>query len=151
MRVPAVSSVRQPARTCSKSPAKVVEQFYGAQGLEVVSGMCKAGAVPKERIGVRDEEKVAPGTYETVCHPVFQAELMNREGTELNVVLGLCVGHDPLFFRFSEAPCAVLAVKDRLLGHNPLAAVYTLDSYHRYLKVAPDARRHGEDGVSAGK
>ena len=119
--------------------AKVVEQFYGAQGFAVVSVMCKAGAVPKERIGVRDDEKVAPGTYETMCNPVFQAELMNREGTELNVVLGLCVGHDSLFFRFAQAPCTVLAVKDRLLGHNPLAAVYTLDSYYRYLKAAPAA------------
>ena len=51
------------------------------------------------------------------------------------MALGLCVGHDSLFFRYSAAPCTVLAVKDRLLGHNPLAAVYNLDSYHRALKV----------------
>jgi uncharacterized metal-binding protein len=129
--------------------AKAVEEFYGAQGFEVVSVMCKAGGVPKERIGVRDEQKVAPGTYETMCNPVFQAEVMNREGTDLNVVLGLCVGHDSLFFRFAKAPCTVLAVKDRLLGHNPLAAVYTLDSYYRYLKAAPDAGgpRGGDDAT----
>ncbi len=131
--------------------AKVVEQFYGAQGFEIVSVMCKAGGVSKERIGVRDEEKVAPGTYETMCNPVFQAEVMNREGTDLNVVLGLCVGHDSLFFRFAQAPCTVLAVKDRLLGHNPLAAVYTLDSYYRYLKAAPDASGPEDDGDATGE
>jgi uncharacterized metal-binding protein len=125
--------------------AKVVEQFYNVQGFEVVSVMCKAGGVPKERIGVRDEEKVAPGTYETMCNPVFQAEVMNREGTELNVVMGLCVGHDALFFRYAQAPCTVLAVKDRVLGHNPLAAVYTLDGYYRYLKVKPNASDQGDE------
>jgi uncharacterized metal-binding protein len=128
-----------------RSEAKVVEQFYGAQGFEMVSVMCKAGGVPKERIGVRDEEKVAPGTYETMCNPVFQAEVMNREETELNVVMGLCVGHDALFFRYAQAPCTVLAVKDRVLGHNPLAAVYTLDSYYRYLKAERHASGQRDD------
>jgi uncharacterized metal-binding protein len=51
-----------------------------------------------------------------------------------NVLLGLCVGHDSLFFKYTEAPGTVLAVKDRLLGHNPLAAVYNVDSYYRCLK-----------------
>ena len=51
-----------------------------------------------------------------------------------NVLLGLCVGHDSLFFKYTEAPCTVLAVKDRLLGHNPMAAVYNVDSYYRCLK-----------------
>ena len=54
--------------------------------------------------------------------------------SQFNVLLGLCVGHDSLFFRYAEAPCTVLAVKDRLLGHNPLAAVYEYESYYRYLK-----------------
>jgi len=60
--------------------------------------------------------------------------VLNREKTEFNILLGLCVGHDSLFFKYSEALCTVLAVKDRLLGHNPLAAVYTLDTYYRALK-----------------
>ena len=36
--------------------------------------------------------------------------------------------------KYSNAPCTVLAAKDRLLGHNPLAAIYTIDSYYRSLK-----------------
>ena len=35
--------------------------------------------------------------------------------------------------KYSNAPCTVLAAKDRLLGHNPLAAIYTIDSYYRSL------------------
>jgi uncharacterized metal-binding protein len=126
-----------------RNEAKVVERFYSSKGFEMVSVMCKAGGVPKERIGIEEGQKVAPGTEETMCNPVFQAEVMNQQGTELNVVMGLCVGHDSLFFRQSHAPCTVLAVKDRLLGHNPLAAVYTLDSYYRYLKAEPQDERAG--------
>ena len=69
-----------------------------------------------------------------MCNPVLQAMILNREGTDFNVILGLCVGHDSLFLKYSEALCTVLAVKDRVLGHNPLAAVYNLDSYYRSLK-----------------
>ena len=126
-----------------RNEAKVVERFYAAQGFEMVSVMCKAGGVAKERIGIEEDQKVTPGTHETMCNPVFQAELMNLQGTDFNVVMGLCVGHDSLFFRHANAPCTVLAVKDRLLGHNPLAAVYTLDSYYRYLKAEPQDEKAG--------
>jgi len=50
------------------------------------------------------------------------------------VLLGLCVGHDSLFFKHATAMGTVLAVKDRLLGHNPLAAIFQYESYYRYLK-----------------
>ena len=69
-----------------------------------------------------------------MCNPILQAMVLNDGKTDLNVLLGLCVGHDSLFFKYAEAPCTVLAVKDRLLGHNPLAAIYTSDSYYRSLK-----------------
>ncbi|MBP2145516.1 putative metal-binding protein [Methanofollis sp. W23] len=114
--------------------ASVVERFFRSRGFEVVSVVCKAGRVPKESLGISDEEKVAPGTEEQICNPIFQAMLLNAAETEFNIMLGLCVGHDSLFMKYAEAPCTVLAVKDRLLGHNPLAAVYTLESYSRYLK-----------------
>jgi uncharacterized metal-binding protein len=68
-----------------------------------------------------------------MCNPVLQAMVLNKGKTEFNVLLGLCVGHDSLFFKYAEAPCTVLAVKDRLLGHNPLAAIYNLDHYYRCL------------------
>jgi uncharacterized metal-binding protein len=50
---------------------------------------------------------------------------------DFNLLLGLCVGHDSLFFRHASAPTTVLAVKDRVTGHNPLAAVYTCGTYYR--------------------
>jgi len=68
-----------------------------------------------------------------MCNPIAQAFVLNDEKSEFNIVMGLCVGHDSLFLKYSNAPCTVLAAKDRLLGHNPLAAIYTVDNYYRSL------------------
>jgi len=115
--------------------AKVVEAILAANGFAVVSGLCKMGRVPKEELGVRDDQKIRIGCFEPMCNPIAQAYLMNEEKTEFNVMMGLCVGHDSLFLKYAQAPTTVFAVKDRLLGHNPLAAIYNIDSYYRALKV----------------
>jgi uncharacterized metal-binding protein len=122
--------------------AKVARDIFTAGGFEVFTVCCKTGSIDKKSIGIRDEEKVYPGHYEVMCNPVAQAALLARAGTELNVVLGLCVGHDSLFFMHSKAPATVLVVKDRVLGHNPVAALYTSHSYYRRLtRKRPDWQR----------
>lgn len=117
--------------------ARMLDEILVARGFEVVSAVCKVGAVPKEELGLGDADKVRPGTFETMCNPIAQAELLNRAGAELDLLLGLCVGHDALFLRHAHAPCTVIAVKDRVLGHNPLAALYTSGSYYRRLRRGP--------------
>ncbi|MBW2028914.1 MAG: DUF1847 domain-containing protein, partial [Deltaproteobacteria bacterium] len=114
--------------------ASVVQEILESHGFEVISVLCKAGRTSKDLIGIRDEERIFRGTDEAMCNPIFQARLLNREKTELNVVLGLCVGHDSLFFKYAEAPTTVLAVKDRVTGHNPLAAIYLSGSYYKKLR-----------------
>ena len=111
--------------------AKVVEGILKAYGFEVVSVLCKAGRISKEKIGIKEKEKVFQGTDESMCNPIFQAKSLNKAGAEFNVLLGLCVGHDSLFFKYAKAPTTVLAVKDRVTGHNPLAAIYLSDTYFR--------------------
>ncbi len=101
--------------------------------LEVVSAMCKVGGVDKTRLGLDDNDKLLPGLHESMCNPIGQAYIMNEAKTDFNIVLGLCVGHDSLFLKHSEAMCTILAVKDRLLCHNPLAAIYTHHSYYKYI------------------
>ena len=66
-----------------------------------------------------------------MCNPVAQAKALERAGTEFNIVLGLCVGHDSLFFKYAHTMTTVLAVKDRVTGHNPLAAVYNSEGYFK--------------------
>jgi uncharacterized metal-binding protein len=114
--------------------AAIVEEILTDRGFEVVSVLCKAGRTPKEMIGITDKDKIHRGTEEAMCNPIFQAKLLNHSETELNILLGLCVGHDALFFKHAEAPTTVLAVKDRVTGHNPLAAIYLSESYYRKIK-----------------
>ncbi len=115
--------------------AASVTRVLENQGFEVVSVVCKVGGVPKEEIGISQEQKIQIGEEETMCNPLAQAEVLNRASTDFNILMGLCVGHDSLFLKHAEAYTTVLAVKDRVLGHNPLAAVYTLGSYsERFLK-----------------
>jgi uncharacterized metal-binding protein len=114
--------------------ARTVEEILKAYGFEVVSALCKAGRTSKDKIGIKDEEKILQGTDEAMCNPIYQAKLLHHEKSEFNILLGLCVGHDSLFFKYSEAPTTVLAVKDRVTGHNPLAAVYLSETYYRKVK-----------------
>ncbi len=114
--------------------AELLCDILEADGFEIFSVCCNAGGVPKEVIGIAENQKVRIGEYETMCNPLFQAEVLNQAGTDFNIVLGLCVGHDSLFLKKATAMCTVLAAKDRVTGHNPLAALYTVHSYYQKLK-----------------
>lgn len=114
--------------------AKTVHEIFEQHGFDMISVVCKVGSVPKDILGLSEDQKIVAHTFESMCNPVLQALIANHYKSEFNVLLGLCVGHDSLFFRYAKAPCTVLAVKDRLLGHNPLAAIYQYDGYYRYLK-----------------
>jgi uncharacterized metal-binding protein len=114
--------------------AKAAREIFLSNGFKVDAICCKVGSIEKEKVGLKDEEKVHPGHFEALCNPVAQAELLAQAGTQLNVLIGLCVGHDSLFFKYSRAPVTVLVAKDRVLGHNPVAALYTSGSYYRRLK-----------------
>jgi uncharacterized metal-binding protein len=113
-----------------KREAKTLAHIYTENGFEVTSVCCKSGSIPKEEVGLKDDEKVRPGTKESICNPVGQAMIMNEEGTGLNVILGLCVGHDSLFIKHSDALVTCLVAKDRVLAHNPIGALYTSESYY---------------------
>lgn len=114
--------------------SSILTKILEAQGFEVVSVVCKAGRTPKEFIGVMDEEKIDIGKFESMCSPIAQAMILNEEKTDFNILLGLCVGHDSLFLKYADAFSTVLVVKDRVLGHNPVAALYTTESYYARLK-----------------
>lgn len=99
----------------------------------IVSATCSMSGIDKEDLGIAKEDRFNPDGFEPTCNPIGQAKLCNENHTQFNVVLGLCVGHDSLFFKYSEAPTTALVAKDRVLGHNPLAAVYCANSYCRGL------------------
>ena len=104
-------------------------------GFDVVSACCMYGGLSAEDVDLADEDKIVPGMRQPMCNPIGQAELMNHAKTDLNIILGLCVGDDTLFIKHSEAPVTVLAVKDRVLAHNPLGALYTSRSIYTRLNT----------------
>lgn len=111
--------------------------ILAAQGLEPMSVCCKAGSIDKVSLGIAEEDKVRPGTFEPACNPIAQAELCNKAGTDMNIIVGLCVGHDMLFNKHSKAPTTTLICKDRVLGHNPVAALYGQSFYYKRLQKMP--------------
>ena len=110
--------------------AATLVKILRKNGFEVHSAMCKNESCSKDHLDVPADKRIHPGEYEPMCNPAGQAHALDKAGCQLNIVLGLCVGHDTLFFKHSEAPVTVLASKDRALGHNPIMALYTADSYY---------------------
>jgi len=105
-----------------------------AQGFTPLSVCCKAGSIDKKELGLQEEDKVRPGTFEPACNPIAQAEICNTMGTDMNIIVGLCVGHDMLFNKHSKAPVTTLVVKDRVTGHNPVAVLYGQNFYYKRLQ-----------------
>jgi uncharacterized metal-binding protein len=112
-------------------------EILEAQGLEPVSVCCKVGSVDKGQLGIGEEFKVRPGTFEPLCNPAAQAAILNRVGTDMNVIMGLCVGHDMLFTKHADAPTTTLVAKDRVTGHNPVAALHGSRFYYKRLSKQP--------------
>lgn len=111
--------------------AAVYSKVMRHHGLEVISVCCKNGSMPKSSIGLRDDQCLSGCADEAMCNPIGQALLMNEEKVDFCVLLGLCVGHDTLAIRHLEVPVTVLAAKDRVTMHNPMAAIYGIDSYYK--------------------
>ena len=119
------------------SETEELSRILAAQGLDPLSVCCKAGSIDKLRLGLGEEDKVRPGTFEPACNPIAQAELCNRAGTDVNLIVGLCVGHDMLFTKHSRAPVTTIVCKDRVTGHNPVAVLYGQHFYYKRLQKAP--------------
>ncbi|MCK4475345.1 MAG: DUF1847 domain-containing protein [Methanophagales archaeon] len=104
-----------------------------SQHFAVSSVCCKVCGIDKSYFGLErlhgDGDKSEETEVEAMCNPIGQAMVLNKENTDLNILLGLCIGHDTLFTKYSEAPVTTLAVKDRVLAHNPLGALYS--GYYR--------------------
>ena len=108
--------------------ARIFARILRSNGFEPYSVICKVAGQAKSSMGI-------PAQCESIgvamCNPIMQARLLNEAHTDLNVVIGLCVGHDSLFYKYSEAYVTTLVTKDRVTGNNPAAALYTANSYYK--------------------
>lgn len=80
---------------------------------EIFSIDCKCGKIPLGELLGNEARGIS-------CNPAGQASYLAENGTELNIVMGLCVGHDMVFASKSQAPSTTLIVKDREHKHNPM-------------------------------
>ena len=126
---------------------RIANEILKNNGFTVIAAGCKAGGFsPQELCDNLEQPNTPPPAMNhtcipnfatpnggspknrAICDPIGQAELLNREKTEFNVVVGLCVGHDSLFLKYADAPCSVLVAKDRMLNNNPVAALYCYEA-----------------------
>ena len=108
--------------------SKIIARILREAGFKVVLVSCMAGGAVRSKFGLKERKDVSSPI---VCNPLMQAEVLNEEKTDLNVMVGLCLGHDILFIKNSKADVTPLIVKDRVTGHNPAAALYTLETYYK--------------------
>jgi uncharacterized metal-binding protein len=125
--------------------ASTVSKILEKYGFEVFSVMCKTGSIPKSEVGVPEEYQWTSKTGYTIgyvtCNPIGQAMLLNKAETDMNIIVGLCVGHDILFTKHSKAPVTTLIAKDRVTGHNPAAVLYTYYGEAYFNKDLSEKRR----------
>ena len=108
--------------------ARIFAKILRANGFEAYAIICKVAGKTKSSIGIPDRCEAIGAA---MCNPILQARLLNEAKTDLNVVIGLCVGHDSLFYKYSDAYVTTLVTKDRVTGNNPAAALYTAQSYYK--------------------
>ena len=111
--------------------SRILARILRKNGFEVYGAVCKIGSFLKKDVGVAEEDMVRTGAV--MCNPIMQAEVLNNAETDFNVVMGLCVGHDSLFYKYSDALVTTLVAKDRVLAHNPVGALYQAMAYYKKL------------------
>lgn len=100
--------------------ADLLEKELQQAGFQVEKVNCKYGRVPFNDL--------VEGYKGISCNPAGQAKYLENKNTELNIMMGLCLGHDIIFNSKSKAPVTPLLVKDRKHAH------HTLEHFHNIQK-----------------
>ena len=110
----------------------IFARILKAKGIEYFTVGCKVGAQDKTEIGVPNEKKLNGGCgHESMCNPIMQAKTLAAHGCDFNIVIGLCVGREyPVSAPQQRFRTTVMIVKDRVLQHNPVAALYGVQSMY---------------------
>lgn len=80
-------------------------QRYLSKKFDVYVVDCKYGRITKKDVFGENSSRV-------LCNPAGQAKYLNDKNTDLNISIGLCVGHDMIFNTDSVAPVTCLYSKD---------------------------------------
>lgn len=105
----------------SKTLKKFLDKHFKVNAI-----CCKFSGINKKDYNLT---QIDNNRYEAICNSIGQALVLNDLKTDLNIIVGLCVGHDILFTKYSDAPVTTFIVKDRVTGHNPASVLYS--NYYR--------------------
>lgn len=94
----------------TKEAGKLME--YLSKEFDVYSVGCKTG-------GILNKDILGESYKGVSCNPAEQALYLAENETGLNIVMGLCVGHEILFNKKSKALTTTFIVKDRKFKNNP--------------------------------
>lgn len=92
--------------------ADTLEAILTNEGFTIEKANCKIGKIPFSDL--------LPNYKGIACNPAGQAKYLEERNTELNIMIGLCLGHDMIFNSKSKAPVTPLIVKDRKLKHHTI-------------------------------
>lgn len=108
--------------TIMLNETRIMAKLLRKAGFEVEAIGCKVDSNHRADLDLPPSEC---GKDAVLCNPIMQALLLNEARTDLNISLGLCVGHDALFAKYSEAPVTTLVAKDFPAANNPCSVLYT--------------------------
>lgn len=112
--------------------AGVVANIFLNRGFATVVRFCKVYQVKNTWLGLKEEETLVPGGFQSMCNPIAQVDCLKDSKCDLIVAFGQCAGHDALAGKFSGVPFTLLGVKDRVLAHNPVIALTS--PWNRYYR-----------------
>ncbi len=101
----------------TKQLKEILNQYFSVSTI-----CCKFSGISKKDFNLT---QIDYSRHESICNSIGQALVLNELKTDLNIIVGLCVGHDILFTKYSDAPVTTFIVKDRITGHNPAVTLYS--------------------------
>ncbi|MCT4574654.1 MAG: DUF1847 domain-containing protein [Alphaproteobacteria bacterium] len=91
--------------------AQSLKEILKQEGFDVITVNCKDS-------GLTNADLFGEEVKGLSCDPAHQAKVLNDSETELNINIGLCLGHGLVFNKNSNAPVTTLIVKDFSTKHN---------------------------------
>lgn len=124
--------------------AQIFAKILRIHNYEVVGYTCKVGALSNAQMGLKES---CCNFGLVACNPLTQVRRLNAEKTDLNVLMGLCVGHDSYFYKLSDAPVTTLMTKDKAMVNNPGAALWASTTSSLWSRMMrPDESFAARDG-----
>ena len=97
---------------------QIIKQYL-SKNFKVYTVDCKYGRLRKQDLFGGNSQRV-------LCNPAGQAQYLNENNTDLNISIGLCVGHDMIFSEKSAAPVTSLFTKDFTNNNDIAQAVFDI-------------------------